>query len=139
MWKFSTHSRLRLATAHPVLIEAFTKALEISPVDFGISCGHRGEVAQATAYNSGASRLIFPNSKHNRNPAWAVDFFPFVAGKGVMWNDEKLFYLIAGLVLGIGHEMGYRLRWGGAWHGWLNGHGDLHDTPHIEMTLGVPL
>jgi len=139
MWQFSTHSRLRLATAHLVLIEAFTKALEVSPVDFGISCGHRGEVAQNAAFISGASKLVFPNSKHNRNPAWAVDFFPFVAGQGVMWEDKKLFYLIAGLVMGIGQEMGYRLRWGGAWDGWLNRVGMLQDLPHIEMLSGVRL
>jgi peptidoglycan L-alanyl-D-glutamate endopeptidase CwlK len=141
MWKFSKRSTERLATAHPILVECFTAALKISPVDFGISCGHRDEKAQLIAYQEGKSNKLWPDGKHNKIPSEAVDFFPYVAERGVVWGDTEKFYLIAGLVIGIAHQKGFRLRWGGAWSGLLNqtrvdrGERVLQDLPHIEILL----
>lgn len=135
MWRFSRSSQDKLLTAHPILVEVFTKALAVSPVDFGISCGHRGKVEQMIAYQEGKSKLTWPDSKHNIFLSRAVDFFPYVAGRGAVWGDIELFYVIAGLVLGIGADMGFKLRWGGAWDGPLNGPGGFNDLPHIEILL----
>ena len=133
MWRFSKTSEERLLTADIRLVECFYDALAVSPVDFGISCGHREEVAQMIAYQEGKSKLSWPDSKHNRNPSEAVDFYPYIAGQGAVWNEPKLFYLIAGLVLAFGHDRGFNLRWGGAWNGKLNGPEEFNDLPHIEI------
>jgi peptidoglycan L-alanyl-D-glutamate endopeptidase CwlK len=135
-WTFSAVSSNKLATAHDALIDAFTLALEISPVDFGISCGYRGEDAQIAAYNMGASKLNWRDSKHNQVPSEAVDFFPYMAGRGIVWKDIRLFHLIAGVVLCAGRMRGNRLRWGGAWDGPLNGPGRFEDLGHIELIGG---
>jgi len=135
MWTFSDQSRLRLTTARLELVEIFSMALEISPVDFGISCGYRGQEEQTVLYSAGLSKMEWPQSKHNRDPAEAVDFYPYVAGEGAAWKREELFYLIAGLVLGIGHTNGVRLRWGGAWRGPLNREDEFQDLPHIEILI----
>jgi peptidoglycan LD-endopeptidase CwlK len=132
MWQFSRQSKKHLYTARQELIECFKIALEISPIDFGISCGHRNEIQQTEAFQEGKSQVQWPNSKHNLFPSDAVDFFPYIAGRGAVWTDLKLFYLIAGLVLGVGQVKGYQLRWGGAWNGQLNTLKQFHDLPHIE-------
>jgi len=136
MWRFSRSSHDKLLTADPRLVEVFTAALAVSPVDFGVSCGHRGEVAQMIAYQEGKSTLTWPNSKHNKSPSLAVDFFPYIAGQGAVWKDPRLFFVIAGIALGIGRSLGYRLRWGGAWSGELNRPAQFQDLPHIELLEG---
>ncbi len=133
MWRFSQKSEEKLLTADIRLAECFFAALEASPVDFGISCGHRDEVAQLIAFQEGKSTKSWPESKHNQSPSLAVDFYPYIAGQGAVWTDLKLFFLIAGLVLGIGHARGFDLRWGGAWNGTLNGPKQFNDLPHIEI------
>jgi len=133
MWRFSTRSATHLRSAHPALIEACSLALEISPVDFGISCGYRGREEQTVLHAAGMSQLEYPHSKHNKAPSEAVDVFPYVRGKGAVWDDDRLFFVIAGLVLGIGHARGHKMRWGGAWKGSLNLPGQFKDLPHIEL------
>lgn len=113
----------------------FTAALKCSPVDFGISCGHRNKTDQLVAFQEGWSKLTWPKSKHNREPSWAVDFFPLEDGKAA-WTNYKLFYLVAGIVLGIAHDRGYKFRWGGAWDGTINMTGQFTDLPHIEIMGG---
>jgi len=130
-WRFSYSSFRKLSTVRPELQIIFNKALKISPVDFGISCGYRDKDEQELAFREGRSKLRWPESKHNRYPSDAVDFFPVVNGKAI-WDNPSYFYLIAGLVLGIANQMGYKIRWGGAWNGELNKPGVLNDLPHIE-------
>lgn len=131
---FGKTSDERLKTADPELQIAFQFALLITPVDFGITCGYRDEMEQAIAFQEGNSDKEWPRSKHNTFPSLAVDFYPWKDGKA-QWGDEKLFYLIAGLVLGVGAAKGYRMRWGGAWKGTLNKPGQLQDLGHIELIL----
>ena len=131
-WVFSRQSYQHLFSAHPNLIEVADLALACSPVDFGISCGFRGEDAQIAAFGAGKSKLTWPNSLHNHMPSSAVDFFPCIDGRAA-WERKDLFFLIAGLMLGIADCLGYRLRWGGAWDGVVNEPGQWSDLPHIEL------
>ena len=107
-------------------------ALDCSPVDFGISCGHRGQDEQTQAYLAGRSKVTWPNSKHNAAPSLAIDFFPVLSGRA-QWERPDLFSLIAGLMIGIADCLGHRLRWGGAWDGTVNGTDEFMDLPHIEL------
>lgn len=54
-----------------------------------ISWGHRDEESQEEAFKAGATRLHFPDSKHNFLPSRAVDVFQLVNGKAVF---DKSFY-----------------------------------------------
>lgn len=134
MPSFGRRSRERLETLHPEL----QKVLEIAIVDgpdFSIICGHRDEAAQNLAYKVGNSKKQFPDSKHNRNPSWAVDICPY-GGRDV-WGDHIRFAMIAGYLLRIGEEVlpeGLALRWGGDWsRTWRARTSNFFDGGHVEL------
>ena len=131
-WVFSQQSLRHLQTADTRLIEVAMMALTCSPVDLGISCGHRGQDEQTQVYLAGRSKVTWPNSKHNASPSLAIDFFPVLNGSA-QWERPDLFHLIAGIMIGIADCLGYRLRWGGAWDGRVNGTDEWSDLPHIEI------
>ncbi len=94
--------------------------------------GHRREERQNVMFRTGKSKLKWPNSKHNQSPSLAVDIAPYP----IDWNDFREFDYLAGLVIGIGHQMGVEIRWGGDW----NRNGALsdnrfNDLPHFELVL----
>ncbi len=133
-FKFGSSSRARLETCDYRLKKVAEKALETSVIDFGISCGHRGQEEQDAAYNATPrkSKLKFPESKHNSIPARAFDFFPVIGGKAA-WNDCEAFKNLAHHIMTTADQMGIRLRWGGDWN--CNGIEDetFIDMPHIEL------
>jgi len=69
------------------------------------------------AYNSGRSKVKWPDGKHNRSPSMAVDAAPYP----IDWQDRERFYYFAGYVMGVAdmlHAEGlitHRLRYGGDW------------------------
>jgi peptidoglycan L-alanyl-D-glutamate endopeptidase CwlK len=82
-----------------------------------VLCGHRGQEAQDTAFKQGASKLKWPNSKHNKTPSLAVDIAPYP----VNWQDHKAFEAQRSEVLSLASELGIRIRvisW---------------DLPHFEL------
>jgi len=101
--------------------------------DNTITCGHRTKEAQDAAVASGNSKVVWPNSKHNKVPSEAVDAGPYIPGRGIPWpktptdwNDKEQrqryikdiaqFYHFAGFVEGTARSMGInKLRWGGDW------------------------
>ena len=84
--------------------------------DNTIVWGFRGQQDQHQAFLTGASKLDWPNGKHNKFPSDAVDAIPYYTD-GIRWKDEHGMYLFAGYVLRVSHEMGIVLRWGGDWDG----------------------
>ncbi len=131
-FKFGKTSSERLHTCDPRLEDVARRALETSPIDFGISCGHRNQADQEKACAEGKSKVHWPNGKHNSIPSRAFDFFPVVDGKAD-WDDVQKFKDIAHHILMTADSMGIRLRWGGDWN--CNGVEDekFIDMPHIEL------
>lgn len=128
MPKFSERSLERLETCHPDLQAVMNVA--ILGYDFTILEGHRGRDAQNEAHRTGKSQLKFPQSKHNKVPALAVDIAPYP----VDWEDLERFYFLAGYVHAVADRLEVEIRWGGDW----DGDGDLHDSsfldlPHFEL------
>lgn len=128
MPKFSERSLDRLETCHPDLQAIFN--VVILDYDVTILEGHRGKAAQNEAHRTGKSQLKFPQSKHNKSPALAVDVAPFP----IDWEDHARFYFLAGYVHAVADRLGVKIRWGGDW----DGDGDLHDSsfldlPHFEL------
>lgn len=129
---FGRASRARLDTVHPTLR---TFALELSkridagalgPYVLDISVpkdgGWRGEEAQEDAFKRGASKLHWPDSKHNHTEngqplSLAVDLVPYP----IEWSDDRQELMLRGFALALAHEMGLKLRTI-AW-----------DLPHFEL------
>ena len=128
MNKFSDASKKRLATCHPDLQKVFNKVIE--NYDCTVTCGHRGKEEQDEAVRTGASKLAWPNSKHNSLPSKAIDVVPFP----IDWTDTSRFYHFAGFVLAVAQSMGVKLRWGGDWNGDLKFRDEkFKDLPHFEL------
>jgi len=130
---FGTSSLKRFKTLHPYLQLVMQHAIEYW--DFTIVCGFRDEGAQNDAYNRGASKVKWPNSKHNTNPSIAVDIAPWdPVKKAIDWNDRERFVLLAGFVMGVGITLGIPLRWGGDWDSdtFIKDH-TFQDLGHFEL------
>jgi hypothetical protein len=76
----------------------------------------------------------WPDGKHNTEEpdglSEAVDAAPYP----IDWNNRERFVYFAGIVIGVGAEMGIKIRWGGDW----NRDNDLKnqtffDLPHFEV------
>ena len=129
-YRWSARSAGRLATCHPVLIALMDAAIETSPCDMTITCGHRTKREQDEVFNNGRSKVQWPNSKHNKMPALAVDVVPYVNG-GPSWDWPYIHPLadhIKSVWAALPAEMtdGWRLEWGGDWR-------SFRDGPHWQI------
>lgn len=113
---YSELSKQRLSTCHPILRKIFRIVIQIYGCT--IICGWRGEQEQNEAFNSSNSTKEFPDSYHNKldendkPESWAVDAIPDEGG----WKaTERQWYIFAGLVIGIGFTLGYKITWGRDW------------------------
>lgn len=131
MPSFGKTSRKRLDTCRPELVEILEEAIKI--IDFSVLEGVRSKEAQNLYFIQGKSKLKWPRSKHNvLNPSEksrAVDIAPYP----IDWEDEYQFILLAGIVLGIAHSKGIKIRWGGDWNGDNKFNENFVDMPHFEL------
>jgi len=128
MSKFSKKSLAELSTCHPDLQRLFNEV--IKHYECTVLCGHRNMEDQNKAVQSGASKLAWPKSKHNKTPSLAVDVIPFP----VDWKDLKRFMHFAGVVQGVAFMMGIKIRWGGDFNEDLDFKNDKFiDMPHFEL------
>jgi hypothetical protein len=127
MYKFGKKSQQRLDTCIPEIQEIMHEAIKI--IDFSIDCGTRSKEEQDDAFRRGASKVQFPNSKHNANPSPAIDVIPYP----VDWNDIPRFAQLGGIIKGIALMKGYKIRCGFDWDmdGDITDH-KFMDWPHIE-------
>ena len=131
-FRFGKTSLDRLGTCDTDLQRLAMAAIEASPYDFGISCGHRDQEEQDRCCREGLSKTPWPTSKHNVMPARGFDFYPFIDGKAA-WNNVQAFKDVAHHILMTADQMGLNVRWGGDWN--CNGVADekFVDMPHIEL------
>ena len=90
--------------------------------NFKIICGHRNKSAQNKAYREGYSKLLYPKSRHNKNPSTAIDIVPWP----IDWNDIARFHFMAGVVLTVAKQFYIKLEWGGNWK-------NFKDMPHFQL------
>jgi len=134
MAKFGKKSMEKLKTLDERLQKILLKAIKI--IDFKILEGHRGKELQNSYYDSGNSKLKFPKSKHNKLPSEAVDIATWFPKKPhIRWDNLMQFTYLAGIIMGVGHSMGIKLRYGHDWNrnGILGDYSSFHDYPHIEL------
>lgn len=126
---FSKNSLERLATCHPDLQTVLKEAIKYA--DFTVLCGHRNEHDQAVAYDTGMSKVEWPDSKHNKLPSLAVDIAPYP----IDWKDAQRFIRLLSFVQGVGAGLGIRLRLGGDFNQNFKFDDNFVDWPHLELVL----
>ena len=121
MPKFSMASKKRLDTCDTRLQEICNEA--IKEYDFIVLCGYRNKEDQEVAYLSGASKLRWPNSKHNKQPSMAVDLAPYP----IDWKNIQRFKDLAAVIHKIASAKNIPIVWGGEWD-------SFKDYPHYQLT-----
>lgn len=119
----------------------------IELIDFKSISGRRTTEEQKELYRTRKTTLdgVTKRSKHQADPpalAKAIDIAPWP----VQWPDEenisekekqhriKRFHVLAGVILGVAHCRGVKLRWGGDWDGdWIYKDQEFHDLGHFEL------
>ena len=125
---YSEKSKAKLATCHPMLRTVFGAVIQA--FDNTILCGPRGQKEQDAAFDSGRSRVKFPNGKHNQVPSLAVDTAPYP----IDWKNIKRFIYFGGFVMGVAFALGIKLRWGGDWDSDTKlDDQNFNDYPHFEL------
>lgn len=134
---FGARSVARLEECHVELRRVAVRALGMSPIDFTIVCGHRGQAEQEEAYRKGFSKTPWPKSRHNLTPSDAFDFAPFIRGR-IPWTDLGAFYQIAGVIRAAAKIERVAIRYGGDW----DGDGEttdnrFQDIGHVERLVNL--
>jgi len=108
------------------LREIAHRALELSPIDFGIPQygGMRSAEEQNHLFHRGKSKCDGYRLKSNHQTGNALDVFAYVNGQA-SWEREHL-AVIACAMLQAANELGHKLEWGGLWKSFV-------DMPHFEL------
>ncbi len=114
-FKFSAKSNDKLTTVIPELQAVMRRALELSPIDFGISEGRRSIERQRELYDAGKSQTL--KSRHIISRA--VDVYAWVGG-AVSWNMDH-YHMINEAVQQAAQELGEEIIWGGSWRTFKDG------------------
>lgn len=118
-FKLSNRSRDNLRGVHPKLVRVVERAIDITKVDFGVTCGLRTEIEQRQLVAAGKSQTM--NSKHLRQSdgfGHAVDLVAWVhtdAGANISW-ELNVYDDIADAMKKAARDIGLSIRWGAAWH-----------------------
>ncbi|MFQ5352155.1 MAG: M15 family peptidase [Candidatus Binatia bacterium] len=136
MPKFGKSSKANLSTCHPDLQRLFGEVIKV--FDCSVIKGHRGEADQNRAYMEKASKLKWPESKHNSNPSMAADVVPYpicwAEDKKKTNNPQRRFYFFAGYVKAVAEIMGIQIRIGADWDMDTDlGDQTFNDLPHFEL------
>ena len=148
-FKLSQRSLSRLEGLEPELIGVVNRAIELTNVDFGVTCGIRSKAEQEKLVASGASQTM--RSKHVEGRA--VDVVAYI-GPRITW-ELNVYDNIADAFKKAADELDVPLRWGAAWNvydlrGWdstmeeammhyidarrSEGRRPFIDAPHFELT-----
>lgn len=119
-FRFSQRSESRLQGVHPDLVKVTRRALELSPVDFGITEGLRSQERQKQMVAQGSSQTM--NSRHLTGHA--VDVVAYV-GSDISW-EMPLYQQIAQAFKQASAELSIPVEWGGDWT-------TLKDGPHFQL------
>lgn len=117
---FSEKSNTKLEGVDERLVQVAHLALQLSPVDFGITEGVRTLERQKELVRAGASRTL--KSKHLEGKA--IDVVAYVGGK-VAW-DWPLYEKIAKAFKQAAAELDVNIKWGGDW-------ATFKDGPHFQL------
>jgi len=113
-FKFSKRSLGKLEGVHPDMVATVKRAIELTKVDFGITCGLRTLEEQKRLVATGRSQTM--NSKHipqSDEYSHAVDSLGYVDGE-VCW-EINVYDDICDAMAAAAKETGASIKWGAAW------------------------
>ena len=122
-FNLSKRSKERLMGVHPDLIAVVERAIELTDVDFGVTCGVRTIEEQEANVAAGRSQTM--RSKHlpqEDGYSQAVDVVAYV-GPDVSW-ELNLYDDICDAFKTAAEEVGCSIKWGAAWS-----EGDIRTYP----------
>lgn len=124
MYKFGKKSQEKLSTVHPDLQKIANELIKL--MDVTVLEGIRTKERQKELVRTGMSKTM--NSKHLTGDA--VDLAPFP----INWQDRDRFIYMQGMIRGIAHQLGIKIRSGIDWDsdGNLKDH-SFFDGPHFEL------
>lgn len=109
MNRWSKRSQINRDTCHQdlqLVADAVLKQFNCSFIE-----GYRKKREQDKYFFMGLSQLLWPDSRHNKLPSWAMHLMPWP----IEWRNYPRIRFFAGQVVGIGSILGVPLRWGGDW------------------------
>jgi len=113
-FKLSNRSLGKLEGVHPDMVATVKRAIELTKVDFGITCGMRTVEEQKRLVATGRSQTM--NSKHipqSDEYSHAVDCLAYVDGD-VVW-EINVYDDICDAMAAAAKETGASIKWGAAW------------------------
>ena len=105
MYKFGKTSKKKLEGVHPDIIKVLDELIKL--MDVTVVEGLRTQERQNKLYADGASKTT--KSKHILGKA--VDIAPYP----INWDDKEHFYYMCGMIRGIAHSLGIKIRVGADW------------------------
>lgn len=127
-YSLSTIAEQKLATCDERLQKIVRIALKVIPLT--VTVGHRGEDEQHQAFETGHSKLDWPESLHNSDPSKAVDCAPLP----IDWNNKQAFIYMSGVLLGAAASLDIPVRLGCDWNMDGNPENDsFKDLGHMEL------
>ena len=143
MYKLSQRSWDNLKTCHEDLQKIFALAIQLSPVDFIITEGHRSVARQNELYKIGRSKVDGYRviGKHNLSPSMAADICAYVKGNRKLAYDPAHLVAIGGTVFAATQilladkKITHQIRWGANWDmdGEILTDQRFDDMPHFEL------
>ena len=146
MYKLGKGSLKKLESVHHDLVKIIKLAITRTPVDFGISEGHRSLERQKELYDQGKSKIdgINKKGKHNYSPSLAIDLYayhPDIEVRKKLAYDIPTLCIIAGVIISCADELKakgdikHSIRWGGNWDndGVILYDQSFDDLPHFEL------
>lgn len=146
MYTFGATSRKNLENVHKDLVKVLELALKWSPLDFGVSEGHRTIERQQQLFREGKSQIdgVTRKGKHNYSPSLAVDIYIYhsdLETRRKLAFDKCSLSLVAGVIMAAAKhleesgEISNKIRWGGNWDGdgVIIYDQSFLDMPHFEL------
>lgn len=123
-FQLSQRSQNNLAGVHPDLVRVVERAIQLSTVDFQVTCGLRTKAKQQELVDAGKSKTM--NSRHLTGHA--VDVVAIIGGRAD-WSWPN-YLAIARAFKHAALELGVAIVWGGDWR-------TFKDGPHFELDRNV--
>lgn len=132
MYKYSEKSLSKISKMHPYLQLICQELIKIQDITIIDSLRSKGK--QDNYYNAGKSQVKYPNSRHNKSILLNSTEFSDAMDIAIWhqsephidWQKKEEWYYLAGLVLGIAHQLNIKIKWGGHFNNFFDG-------PHFEL------
>lgn len=136
MYSFGILSNLHRSTLHPDLQAVLDEA--IKTFNFSITCGFRNKADQEKAFNDKASKVHWPDSRHNVTPyTEAADLCPYPFKKED-WKDIARFARMMGHVESAAVRLGIAIELGMDWDMDSSTIDEgFKDYPHVQLKRPV--